>query len=491
MPTEEELIGERKRKLAEIRNIGINPYPYSFNPTHKAADLHATYNSLLPEQHTEVSARVAGRIVGLRRMGKATFMHVLDDTEKLQLYFKQDNMGEEKYGFLKLLDIGDWVGITGFIFKTKTGEVTLDVRTCELLCKSLRPLPEKWHGLQDTELRYRQRYVDMIVNPGVRKTFLQRSQIIRCIRDFFHDRNYVEVETPVLQPIYGGANARPFTTHMHDLDLKMYLRIALEMYLKRLVVGGFERVFEISRVFRNESMDRDHNPEFTMIEFYQAYADYNAMMDLTEDLFVTVATRVLGTTTLEYQGKKIELRRPWARIRMVDAIKEHAGIDVEQLSDAELLRIAREKRVELPDGASRGIMIAAFFGQLAEQHLIQPTFVIDHPIETTPLCKPLRDGSKDTVERFELFMNGMEIANAYSELNDPLLQRKLLEDQAKDLRAGNAEAHPMDEDFIHAIEQGMPPTGGVGIGIDRMIMLLTNQASIRDIILFPTMKPKE
>ncbi len=491
MPTEEELIAERKRKTSDLRNAGINPYPYKYEATHHALDIQKTFAELKPEEQSGKTVNVAGRIIGLRRIGKITFMHLQDEAEKVQLLFRQEQLGEEKYSLLKLLDMGDWIGAKGEVFKTKTGEVTIAVTQYELLCKSLRPLPEKWHGLQDTELRYRQRYVDMIVNPDVRKTLLMRSTITKAIRDFFHEKGFIEVETPILQPIYGGANARPFVTHHHDLNMNMYLRISPELYHKRLIVGGFEKLFEIGHVFRNESIDRSHNPEFTLMECYQAYADYHDMMELTEDLYVYVAKEVLGTTTLNYQGTEINLKKPWKRITMNEAIKQYASIDVESLDTESLLCVAREKRIELPENASRGIIIAELFGQLCEQNLIQPTFVIDHPIETTPLCKQLRTGEKNTVERFEPFINGWEIGNAYSELNDPVLQRQLLENQADQLRAGSQEAHPMDEDFVRAIEQGMPPTGGLGLGIDRLMMLMLNQASIRDVILFPTMKPEE
>ena len=489
MPSEAELIGERVKKTAELRRIGVNPYPYSYKPTHHSSEILQKYSSLENGAESGKSASIAGRIIALRRMGKATFMHILDETGKLQLMLREDTLGEEKYGMLKLLDIGDWIGAEGSIIKTNSGEITIRVSIYTLLCKSIRPLPEKWHGLQDVETRYRERYLDLIANPDVRKVLKQRSNMIKAIRDFMHEREFMEVETPILQTIYGGANARPFTTHMHDIDLKMYLRISPELYLKRLIVGGFEKVFELGRVFRNESMDKDHNPEFTSIEWYQAYADYNTMMSMTEDLFLQVCAKVIGSTQVRYVGHDIEFKKSWARITMLDAIKIFAGIDIQGLSDESLKHVCTENGVELPSNATRGMMIAEVFGQVAQPKIIQPTFVTDHPIETTPLCKQLRTGSKDFVERFELFICGMELANAYSELNDPILQRELLEKQASALRLGNAEANPMDEDFVRAIEQGMPPTGGIGIGIDRMALVLTGQANIRDVLLFPTMKP--
>ncbi len=491
MPTEQDLIAERKRKVADLRVAGINPYPYRYEPTHHATDVQKTFSTLAPEEQSAKTVKVAGRIVGLRRIGKLTFMHVQDQDDKVQVLFKQETLGEEKYGLLKLLDVGDWLGAQGEVFKTKTGEITIHVSAYELLCKSLRPLPEKWHGLQDTELRYRYRYLDLITNPETKKTMMLRSKILLAMREFFHEKGFLEVETPVLQTNYGGANARPFITHHHDLDMNMYLRICLEIPHKHLLVGGFEKIFEINHVFRNESMDREHNPEFTEMECYMAYADYHDVMELTEDLYTYVAKKVLGTTLVNYQGKEINVAKPWQRITMLDAIKKYAGIDAEQESDSELIRNAKEKKVELPANASRGMIIAELFGQLCEQHLIQPTFVTDHPIETTPLCKPLRNGMKNYVERFEAFVNGWEMANAYSELNDPILQRQLLEAQEQQRKEGNEEAQPMDEDFVRAIEQGMPPAGGLGVGVDRMIMLMLNQPSIRDVILFPTMKPEE
>jgi lysyl-tRNA synthetase class 2 len=487
MPTEQELIGERVKKLDELRKLGINPYPYSYKRTHHAADVLATYKELKPEQRSGIKAALAGRIVAFRKLGKIAFMHVQDQTGKLQFFFKDS---VKNFDLLRLFDIGDWIGADGEIISTKTGEISLDVTNFQMLCKSIRPLPDKWHGLKDVELRYRQRYVDLAMNRDVLNTSLKRIAITNAIKDFFREQGFMEVETPVLQPVYGGANARPFVTHHHDLNLQMYLRISLELYHKRLIVGGFEKVFEIGHVFRNESIDREHNPEFTLLECYQAYADYHDMMELTEDVYNYVAKKVLGTTKLTFQGKTIDVKKPWRRLKMIDAIKEFAKIDVEKLGDADLKVELQKHKLDLPQPWSRGAAIAELFS-LCEPHLIQPTFIIDHPIETTPLCKPLRSGNQALVERFEPFINGWEIGNAYSELNDPILQRKLLEDQAQQLRAGAEEAHPMDEDFVRAIEHGMPPTGGLGLGIDRMIMLFTDQASIRDIILFPTMKPEE
>ncbi len=490
MPTEEELIKERLRKLKDIRAQGVNPYPYKYEPKHHAADINAKYAKLHNEETTKDTAEIAGRVVGLRRMGKVTFMHLKDHSGKVQVYFHEEALGADAYAFLKLLDRGDWIGVSGTIFKTKTGEVTVKAAKTELLSKSLRPLPEKWHGLKDTELRYRQRHVDLVINDAVKSTFETRSKIIFAIREFFHQKDFMEVETPIITPEYGGAQARPFTTHHHDLNMDLYLRISLELYHKRLIIGGYHRVFEIGHVFRNEGIDTSHNPEFTLLECYQAYADYEDMMHLTEDVYEYVAKKVLGTTKVNFQGKDIDFKKPWKRMTMVEAIKQHANVDVDNLSDEELFDLRHTFNLDIQGDLTRGKVIAELFDKVASPQLIQPTFVLDHPIETTPLCKPCRN-HPHLVERFEPFVNGWEIGNAYSELNDPILQRKLLEEQANQLRKGDHEAHPMDEDFIRAIEIGMPPTGGLGLGIDRMIMLFTNQPSIRDVIFFPTMKEKE
>lgn len=484
MPTEEELIAERVRKLQEFRKLGVNPYPYKFSPTHTARQILEKYGGLQGEQIRD-SATVAGRIVGLRRMGKATFCHIRDHTDKIQLYLKEDVLGKD-YELLKLWDVGDWIGATGNVFKTKTGEVTLNVSKATMLCKSIRPFPEKWHGLKDVETRYRKRYLDLVMNPETRDVFYKRAKIIDTIRAELAKRGFVEVETRTLQPIYGGAAAKPFKTHLNALNTDVYMRIATELDLKRLIVGGLDRVYEIGKNFRNEDIDRSHNPEFTAIELYQAYADFKDMMELTEDLYVAAAKAIHGSTNFEYQGHKIDVKKPWKAYTMIQAINEIGNVDVEALDDNGLLaRIPRKDL--LPPKPTRGLLIQALFEQLVEEKLIQPTFITHHPKETTPLCKQCRE-HPHLVERFEPFIAGMEVANAYSELNDPILQRKLLEEQAKELHSGTAEAHPMDEDFVQAIEYGMPPTGGLGMGIDRMIMLLTNSASIRDVIFFPFMK---
>ncbi len=488
MPTEEELIAERRKKRDELLKLGINPYPYIYNPTHRAAQLLEKYKSLEPEKRTEDTVKVAGRIVGLRRMGKATFMHILDETGKVQAYFKYDDM-PTIYDQLKLTDMGDWIGIQGTIFKTKTGEITVWANGFEILCKSLRPLPEKWHGLKDMEERYRRRYVDLIVNPDVRKTFIQRTKIINAIRETLNEKEFIEVDTPILQSIYGGANAKPFKSHMNTLKQDVYLRIAPELYLKKLLVGGFEKVYEFAKNFRNEDIDRTHNPEYTGLELYQAYADFNEMKEILQDVYIHAAKAIHGSTKFDYQGTMIDVKKPWQTYTMAESLKKFAGIDADKLTIHDMSKLCAQHRLKVAENSSKGQLMQALFEELVEEKLIQPTIITHHPVESTPLCKPCREPhmKEHFIERFEPFIAGMEIANAYSELNDPVLQRKLLEDQAQQLRAGSEDAHPMDEDFIQAIEYGMPPAGGLGIGIDRMIMLLTNNASIRDVLFFPFM----
>lgn len=490
MTTEDDLIAERRRKRDDFIRAGLNPYPYSASPTHHTTEVAAKYQKLAAEEHGKETLTIAGRVVGLRRMGKATFMHLLDGQGKLQAYFKYDAMPSQ-YDTLKLVDMGDWISIEGTVFKTKTGEVTISVARYDMLCKSLRPLPEKWHGLTDIEQRYRRRYVDLIMNPEIRETFVKRTKIIDTIRGELNKRSFLEVETPIVQAVYGGANAKPFKTHLNALKMDAYLRISNELYLKRLIVGGFERVYEFSKDFRNEDIDRTHNPEFTQIEIYQSFADYNDMKELVMDLYVAAAKALHGSTKFEYAGQMIDVKKPWKSYSVVEALQHFAGIDdAFSLPEKKLAALCKQHKIDLPDNPSKGQMIQGLFEELVEDKLIQPTFITHHPIESTPLCKPCREEhlSKHFIERFEPFIAGMEIANAYSELNDPVLQRKFLEDQANELRSGSEEAHPMDEDFVQAIEYGMPPTGGVGIGIDRMTMILTNNTSIRDVIFFPFMK---
>ncbi|MBI4738848.1 lysine--tRNA ligase [Candidatus Woesearchaeota archaeon] len=487
---EHRLVAERLRKVDELRSKGIEPYPYEFGKTHNANYLLERYGSIAAEEKTTDVVKVAGRVVGLRKMGKAGFAHLQDGTGKIQIYLREDAVGANVYDVLRLADVGDIVGVEGTMFKTKTGEVTILVSSFEMLCKSIRPLPEKYHGLQDIELRYRQRYVDLIMNPQVKEVFVKRSQILKAVREFMDGKGFLEVETPILQTVYGGAEAKPFVTHINAWNMDLYLSISPELFLKRLVVGGYEKVYTICKNFRNEGVDKTHNPEFTMMEFYQSYVDYHEMMRLTEQLFEYVAMRVSGKTQIEYEGKRIELKSPWKRVTVKQSLVEHAQIDVDKLNDQELLDLLTGYNIEYRGKFMRGLAIARLFEELCESKLIQPTFVIDYPKEVSPLCKCKR-GDPELIEKVEPYINGWELGNGYSELNDPVVQRKLLEEQSKELRAGAEERHPMDADFVNAIEVGMTPTGGMGIGIDRMILLLTQQSSLRDVLPFPTMKPIE
>ena len=474
----------RRAKLARWRAAGVNPYPYRFVRTHEAATLQAQFDALAGQE-----VAVAGRLVGGRRdMGKVVFVHLQDGSGRIQLFARANVLGPEQLEWFKELDTGDFVGARGTLMKTRTGEVSVEVREFELLAKGLRPLPEKWHGLTDEEKRFRQRYLDLISNPAVRETFLIRSHMIQAIRAWLTARGFVEVETPVLQPIPGGGTARPFVTYYNALDRTLYLRIALELYLKRCVIGGFERVFEIGRNFRNEGLSRKHNPEFTMMELYQAYADYHDIMALVEQLIPAVAAEVLGTTTLQYGEHRIELAPPWPRVPLREAIRARTGVDFVALTDAATLRAAaRAAGLAVEPGWSRGKVIDELLSVFVEPTLIQPTFLIDYPVELSPLAKRKRD-DPTLVERFECFIGGMEVGNAFSELNDPLDQRERFEAQARARAAGDEEAQPMDEDFLEALEYGMPPTGGLGLGIDRLAMLFTNQQSIREVILFPQLR---
>ncbi len=478
---------ERLRKLEAMKEQGINPYPYSFTRTHKAEDLHEKYKDLAADTETEDVVRVCGRILNERNTWM--FVDLYDDSGKIQLFCHKQNLPEDVLKQLRLLDKGDFLGAEGTIRRTKQGELSVKVTSYEILGKTLQPLPDSWDGFTDVEARYRHRYVDMIMNPSVRDTFKKRSIAIRTIREFLDSRGCLEVETPVLQVEAGGADARPFVTHHNTLDIDLYLRIATELHLKRLIVGGFERVYEIGRIFRNEGISTRHNPEFTMLELYWAYGDYNQLMDLAEEMIVETAMKVAGGTKVTYQGVEIDFKRPFKRVRMVDLIKEVTGIDCNDLKTFEEARdAARKLGVDLTHCDTRGHVINAIFEGKCEETLMQPTFLIDYPVEMSPLTKPHRSVAGE-VERFELFAYGRELANGYSELTDPLDQRKRLEDQAAKKAAGNEEAMPLDLDFINAMEYGMPPTMGIGIGIDRLVMLLTDSASIRDVIAFPTMKP--
>ncbi len=474
----------RREKLADLQANGKDPYQVmSYDVNSHAADIKDHYDEMEGKQ-----VRIAGRIMQKRVMGKASFCNVLDQSGNIQSYVARDSIGEESYKDFKKMDIGDIVGIEGEVFKTKTGEISVHATAVTLLSKSLQILPEKFHGLTNTDIRYRQRYVDLIMNPEVRETFIKRSHIISAIRRYLDGQGFLEVETPMLVSNAGGAAARPFETHFNALGEDFKLRISLELYLKRLIVGGLERVYEIGRVFRNEGLDTRHNPEFTLMELYQAYTDYNGMMDLTENLYRHVAKEVLGTTTIVYNGVEMDLGKPFERITMVDAVKKYAGIDWNEVETLEQARaIATEHHVEFEDRHKKGDILSLFFEEFAEEHLIQPTFVMDHPIEISPLTKK-KPENPEYVERFEFFMNGWEMANAYSELNDPIDQRERFKAQEELLAQGDEEANTTDEDFLNALEIGMPPTGGIGFGIDRMCMLLTDSAAIRDVLLCPTMK---
>ena len=480
------LMQVRKEKLEELQKNGKDPFQITkYDRTATAGQIKENY-----ENYEQKDVKVAGRIIAKRIMGKASFCTIQDCDEKIQSYVSINDLGEEAYKEFKTFDIGDIIGISGFVFKTKTEEISVHAKEVVLLTKSLRPLPEKFHGLKDIDLRYRQRYVDLIVNPEVKDTFVLRSKILKEIKNWLDERGYLEVDTPILNTIAGGASARPFITHHNTLDMDMYLRIANELYLKRLIVGGFDRVYEMGRMFRNEGMDIKHNPEFTSIELYAAYLDYNDMMDTLEGIFRTVAQKVLGTAVIEYQGQKIDLESKWKRVTMIDSIKEVTGIDFNQIqSDEEAVLVAKSKGIELEESKkTRGYAINAFFEEFVEETLIQPTFIYDYPIEVSPLTKKKPSDGRLT-ERFEAFIGGREYGNAYSELNDPIDQYERFMAQLKQREAGDEEANMLDEDFINALEYGMPPTGGLGFGVDRFVMLLTDSASIRDVLLFPTMKP--
>lgn len=483
-PDQNQLLKVRREKLEQLVQEGKNPFEImKYDASHHSQEIKDDFDAL---EGKDVS--VAGRLMSKRVMGKASFCHVQDLQGTIQSYVARDSLGEDEYKAFKKLDIGDIVGISGKVFKTKTGEISLHAEQVTLLSKSLQILPEKFHGLTNTDLRYRQRYVDLIMNPDVKDTFIKRSKIISTIRKYLDAQGFMEVETPMLVSNAGGAAARPFTTHFNALDEDLKLRISLELYLKRLIVGGLEKVYEIGRVFRNEGLDTRHNPEFTLMELYQAYTDYHGMMDLTENLYRYVAQEILGTTTIVYQGIEMDLSKPFERITMVEAVKKYSGVDFDQITSLEEARAAaKEHHVEYEERHKKGDILSLFFEEFAEEHLIQPTFVMDHPIEISPLTKKKPENPEYT-ERFEFFMNGWEMANAYSELNDPVDQRERFKAQEELLAQGDEEANTTDEDFMNALEIGMPPTGGIGFGIDRMCMLFTDSAAIRDVLLFPTLK---
>ncbi len=489
------LIKRRYEELEELKKMGIEAFAYSFDTDIYSEEIKKNF-----EKYENKDVKLAGRIMTIRRMGKASFAHIMDQKGRIQIYLKKDDIGES-YDAFRLMDIGDIIGIDGYVFKTKTGEISVHTKSLKLLAKSLRPLPmakevEDENGnkiiydqFADKELRYRQRYVDLVVSPNVKDVFIKRSNIVSAIRNYLDDKGYLEVETPVLQPLYGGAAARPFVTHHNALDIELFLRIADELYLKRLIVGGFDGVYEISKDFRNEGMDRSHNPEFTMLELYVAYKDYNWMMNLVEELFANICKTVFGSFDFKYEENKINFTQPWKRINYVEAIKDKTGVDVIAASDNDLKGLSKNLGIEIDGLFGKAKLIDEIFSQIVEPELIQPTIVVDYPLILSPLAKKHRS-KEGLVERFEGYVAGKEICNAFSELNDPIDQRKRFEDQVKMREAGDDEAHQVDEDFIRSMEYGMPPMAGLGIGIDRLVMLLTNQSSIRDVIFFPQMKPQ-
>ena len=487
-----QIIDFRKEKLNKLKELGINPYPHNFSPSHKSIEILDGFNNF-----ENKIVCIAGRIMALRKMGKASFIHVMDDKGRIQIFIKKDNVGENIYEAFKLMDIGDFIGISGVVFKTKVGEISISAEKFDVLSKSIRPLPivkekegEVYDAFTDKELRYRNRHLDLIVNAETRSTFIKRTQIINEIRTTLNAKQFLEVETPVLQPIYGGANARPFTTHHNALDQKLFLRIADELYLKRLIIGGFEKVYEMSKDFRNEGMDKNHNPEFTMLEFYWAYADYEDCMELVEEI-IRNAAKCIGDLKINWGKLKIDLSKKFEKKSFYALLEKATGVDLEKMDKSEMLAVCKDNNIDIEDNCNVGQMLDGLMSTLVEPNLIAPTFVIDYPKSISPLAKLKRDGSDNIVERFELFIGGAEFANSFSELNDPIDQRSRLEEQSKLRDQGDEEAQPIDEQFIRAMEIGMPPTGGVGIGIDRLIMLLTNNHWIRDVILFPTMRPEK
>lgn len=483
---------KRLKSLRDLEKMGIHPFKYTkYERTHVISQLILRFSKIQPSEKLEYEiVKIAGRIRSRRSHGKSTFMDLEDFSGRIQLFFTFDTLGEKKYKIVNLLDTGDFIGIEGFIFKTQKGELSVWVKNYDILSKALRPLPSEWFGLKDVEIRYRQRYVDLLMNPKVKETFLIRTKVIELIRENLKKLGFIEVETPVLQPIAGGANARPFSTYHNALGINLYLRIATELYLKRLIVGGFEKVFEIGPNFRNEGIDTKHNPEFCMMEFYWAYADYEDNMKLSEELYSSIVKEIKGSYKITYQGKEIDFTPPWKRITMEEAIKEYCGIDVSTKNEEQLRKIAKNNKIEIPENTSRGEIICILFEELVQDKIINPTFIIDHPIELCPLAKRKKNNPK-IIERFECIVAGKEIINAYSEINDPLDQKKRFEEQMQKRVRGDEEAHPFDKDFVRALEYGMPPTTGHGLGIDRFVMLLTDSPSIRDVILFPTLRHEQ
>tara|TARA_Y100001970_G_scaffold232939_1_gene290176 strand:+ start:1667 stop:3157 length:1491 start_codon:yes stop_codon:yes gene_type:complete len=484
-----QIISYRLEKLEELKKMGIDPYPHKYSPTHFSSDIIDDFSNL-----NKNDVDVAGRIMSIRKMGKASFFHIQDSLGQIQIFIKKDEIGDKYYNHFNLLDIGDYVGVFGYVFKTKKDEISINASKLTVLCKSIRPLPivkqkddKTFDAFVDKEQRYRNRHLDLIVNPSIKETFFKRTKIIQGLREYLDNLSFLEVETPILQPIYGGANARPFTTHHNSLDQKLYLRIADELYLKRLVIGGIDRVYEIAKDFRNEGMDRNHNPEFTMLEFYWAYADYEDNMDLVENMIRSIA-KSIGALKINWGKMKIDLSKPFLRKPIFDLLKEATGEDLENIELDKLKKICKANNIEIENSANYGQLIDSLMGTLVEPNLIQPTFITDYPKEISPLAKKHRNNNPNLVERFELFIGGAEFANAFSELNDPIDQRQRFESQAKLAKEGDDEAHPVDENFLEAVESGMPPTAGVGIGVDRLVMLLTENISIKDVILFPALR---
>jgi lysyl-tRNA synthetase class 2 len=488
MGRKEQIIGERKRKLSELRKI-VNPYPHKYEQKDFSSDVKEKFASLKNDEKSKSKVQVAGRVMSKRNLGKLIFATIQDGKGKIQIILQKDGKDNFKL-FKSYVDTGDFVGINGTVMKTRTGEISILAKDIKILSKGLHPLPEKWHGLKDDEERYRKRYLDLIMNPEVKEVFDKRTKILSAIREYMEKKEVMEVETPFLQTLYGGAAAKPFKTHLNALDIDLYLAISPELYLKRLIVGGYDKVYTISRNFRNEGIDRWHNPEFTMMEIYCSYWDYNDMMNLMEEIYEYVAKKVNGSTKIKFRGKTIDFKRPWKKMTMLQAIKKWAKIDIEKMSDKEISSFVKKNKIDSKED-NWGWNVQAIFEHFCEEKIEQPTFIIDHPLETTPLCKTHRNEKLcHLIERFEPFCMGAELGNAYSELNDPELQRELLDAQQKSLKKGDEEANPLDEDFLNAIEIGMPPTGGIGLGIDRMVMLLTGQDSIKDVILFPFMRPE-
>ncbi len=481
-----EILKVRREKLLKLKQKDIDPFPFRFERTHLSSDVISDFDAL---EKSKGKIRMAGRIISWRGHGKTLFAHLQDRAGKIQIYLRRDDVGAELFEDFSLFDLGDIIGVEGSVFRTKTGEITIRVSIFQILAKSLQPLPEKWHGLQDKEIRYRRRYLDLIVNPEVVKTFKKRTRIIKSVRQFLDERGFLEVETPALQVLYGGANARPFKTHINALDLDMYLRIADELYLKRLIIGGMERVYEICKDFRNEGIDKNHNPEFTMLEFYWAYADYKDLMGLAEEMMFKIAMDVLQADELKLADREISLKPPFRRVSFFDAAKDILGREIIDLSESELKALAKEKGLDIEGINGRGAVLDEISREFIEPTLFQPTFLLDYPVELSPLAKRHRSDAR-LAERFELFIGGVEFGNGFSELNDPDDQRQRFEAQATMRRSGDLEAHPIDEDFILALEHGMPPTAGYGLGIDRLVMLLTGNSSIRDVIFFPIMRPE-